>query len=134
MILKKQLTKVLLGRQRVYFLHHLAPFVQPRVYPIRDLHCSPMLCVVPKNLKGKGKPAQDWLTRQLNDPYVKKSRYENYRARSAYKLIEIDAKYSILKPGMSIVDCGAAPGSWTQVAVQRVNADGKMEGTYPKIN
>ncbi|CAH1954582.1 unnamed protein product [Acanthoscelides obtectus] len=50
------------------------------------------------------------------------------RCRSAFKLIEIDDRYKILSPGDIVVDCGAAPGSWTQVAVKRVNADGKMEG------
>lgn len=79
--------------------------------------------VVPKNLKGKSKSSQEWLTRQLNDEYVKRSRYDNYRCRSAYKLLEIDDKYKILKPGYSVVDCGAAPGSWTQVAVQKVQTN-----------
>ncbi|XP_064478037.1 rRNA methyltransferase 2, mitochondrial-like [Ornithodoros turicata] len=81
--------------------------------------------VQPKNLKGKSRTAQDWLTRQLNDPYVKKSRYDNYRARSAYKLLEINEKFKILKPGHVVVECGAAPGSWTQVVVEQVNSDGK---------
>ncbi|KAM7296734.1 rRNA methyltransferase 2, mitochondrial [Ixodes scapularis] len=81
--------------------------------------------VQPKNVKGKSKCAQDWLTRQLNDPYVKQSRYDHYRARSAYKLIEIDERYGILKPGYTVVECGAAPGSWTQVVVRKTNSDGK---------
>lgn len=82
------------------------------------------LCKVqPNNLKGKSKTSQDWLTRQLNDPYVKRSRYDNYRARSAYKLLEIDEKYKILKPGHTVVECGAAPGSWTQVIVEKINSD-----------
>ncbi|KAG0420622.1 hypothetical protein HPB47_003402 [Ixodes persulcatus] len=81
--------------------------------------------VQPKNVKGKSKCAQDWLTRQLNDPYVKQSRYDQYRARSAYKLLEIDERYGILKPGYTVVECGAAPGSWTQVVVRKTNSDGK---------
>ncbi|OQR75990.1 decaprenyl-diphosphate synthase subunit 1-like [Tropilaelaps mercedesae] len=82
--------------------------------PIRGLHSSSTMCnVIPRNFKGKGK-AHDWLTRHLNDPYVAKSRYDNYRARSAYKLLEMDDKYSILGPGMIVLDCGASPGSWTQ--------------------
>ncbi|KAL3211200.1 hypothetical protein MRX96_000879 [Rhipicephalus microplus] len=91
----------------------------------RSLHASAaQLKVQPHNLKGKSKASQDWLTRQLNDPYVKQSRYDNYRARSAYKLAEIDDKYHILKPGYNVVECGAAPGAWTQVIVERINANG----------
>jgi 23S rRNA (uridine2552-2'-O)-methyltransferase len=59
----------------------------------------------------------------LNDPYVKKSRYANYRARSAFKLIEIDDKFRLLKPGMVVVECGAAPGAWTQVLVERLQPE-----------
>jgi 23S rRNA (uridine2552-2'-O)-methyltransferase len=67
-----------------------------------------------------------WLERQLNDPYVAKAKREGYRSRAAYKLIEIDDKYRILKPGMSVVDLGAAPGGWSQIAARRVGAaDGK---------
>lgn len=79
--------------------------------------------IVPDNLKGKSKPSQEWLTRQLNDPYVKKSRYDNYRARSAYKLIEIDNEYRILRPNIIVIDLGASPGSWTQVIVERLKLD-----------
>src|SRR5260370_26159230 len=67
-----------------------------------------------------------WLERQLNDPYVAQARREGYRSRAAYKLLEIDDKYRILKPGMSVVDLGAAPGGWSQIAARRVGAaDGK---------
>ena len=67
-----------------------------------------------------------WLERQLNDPYVAQAKSEGYRSRAAYKLIEIDDKYRILKPGMSVVDLGAAPGGWSQIAAKRVGAaDGK---------
>ena len=67
-----------------------------------------------------------WLERQLNDPYVTKARREGYRSRAAFKLIEIDDKYHLLKPGMTVVDLGAAPGGWSQVAAKRVGAaDGK---------
>jgi len=62
------------------------------------------------------------LVRQLNDPFVKAAHLQNYRCRSAFKLIEIDDKYRLLKPGLSVIDCGAAPGAWSQVAVQRVNS------------
>src|SRR5215470_3530333 len=63
-----------------------------------------------------------WLERQLNDPYVAKARREGYRSRAAYKLIEIDDKHRLLKPGMTVVDLGAAPGGWSQIAAKRVGA------------
>jgi 23S rRNA (uridine2552-2'-O)-methyltransferase len=67
-----------------------------------------------------------WLERQLNDPYVTKAKAEGYRSRAAYKLIEIDDKYRVLKPGMTVVDLGAAPGGWSQIAAKRIGAaDGK---------
>jgi 23S rRNA (uridine2552-2'-O)-methyltransferase len=67
-----------------------------------------------------------WLERQLNDPYVARARREGLRSRAAYKLLEIDDKYHFLKPGMSVVDLGAAPGGWSQIAAKRVGAaDGK---------
>ena len=61
-----------------------------------------------------------WLERQLNDPYVAQARREGYRSRAAYKLIEIDDKHKLLKPGQRIIDLGAAPGGWSQVAAARV--------------
>ena len=66
-----------------------------------------------------------WLERQLNDPYVAQARREGYRSRAAYKLIEIDDKYNLLKSGMTVVDLGAAPGGWSQVAAKRVGAPRK---------
>jgi 23S rRNA (uridine2552-2'-O)-methyltransferase len=63
-----------------------------------------------------------WLERQLNDPYVARARLEGYRSRAAFKLIEIDDKYRLLKPGQRIVDLGAAPGGWSQVAARRIGA------------
>ena len=68
-----------------------------------------------------------WLERQLNDPYVAKAKLEGYRSRAAYKLLEMDAKYGLLKPGQRIVDLGAAPGGWAQVAAAKVGA-GKGRG------
>lgn len=62
----------------------------------------------------------------LNDPYVKLAQKEGYRARAAYKLIEIDDKDKLIKPGMTVVDLGSAPGSWSQVAVQRLKGQGKV--------
>lgn len=89
---------------------------------------SPRSKIVPNNLKNKSKSSQDWLTRQLNDQYVKKSRFESYRCRSAFKLLEIHERFKILKPGMVVVDCGAAPGSWTQVLVKNLisNCNGSV--------
>ena len=67
-----------------------------------------------------------WLERQLNDPYVARAKREGYRSRAAYKLIEMDDRYHLLKPGGRIVDLGAAPGGWSQIAAARVKAkDGK---------
>lgn len=63
-----------------------------------------------------------WLERHLNDPYVQRSKAEGYRSRAAYKLIEIDDQHKILKPGARIVDLGAAPGGWCQVAADRVRS------------
>jgi 23S rRNA (uridine2552-2'-O)-methyltransferase len=70
---------------------------------------------------GNRTPSQRaWLERQLNDPYVARAKREGYRSRAAYKLIEIDDKYRLLKPGGRVVDLGAAPGGWAQVAAARV--------------
>ena len=67
-----------------------------------------------------------WLERQLNDPYVMRAKREGLRSRAAYKLIEIDDKYHFLKAGMTVVDLGAAPGGWSQVAAKRIGiASGK---------
>ncbi len=63
-----------------------------------------------------------WLERQLNDPYVSRAKREGLRSRAAFKLIEIDDKYHLLKSGMTVVDLGAAPGGWSQVAAKRVRA------------
>src|ERR1700740_3036251 len=65
-----------------------------------------------------------WLERQLNDPYVAEARRAGYRSRAAFKLVEIDNKYHLLKSGMTVVDLGAAPGGWSQVAAKRVGAAG----------
>jgi 23S rRNA (uridine2552-2'-O)-methyltransferase len=63
-----------------------------------------------------------WLQRQLNDPYVKKAKEEGWRSRAAYKLIEIDEKHRLLKPGQVIVDLGAAPGGWCQYAAKKTGS------------
>jgi len=74
-------------------------------------------------VKGGRTPAQKrWLDRQLNDPYVARAKREGWRSRAAFKLIELDDKYRLLKPGCRVVDLGAAPGGWSQVAANRVGA------------
>ncbi|KAJ8318190.1 hypothetical protein KUTeg_003281 [Tegillarca granosa] len=96
----------------------------PDLLHSKGIKTSPCACKnKPLNIKGKKVSSQQWILRQINDPYVLKTKQENWRCRSAFKLIEIDDKYNILKPGFVVIDCGAAPGSWSQVAVQRVNAD-----------
>lgn len=63
-----------------------------------------------------------WLNRQMNDPYVAMAKKDGYRARSAFKLIELNEKFAFLKPGKRVVDLGAAPGGWTQIAVEAVRS------------
>lgn len=72
-----------------------------------------------KTGKGRTVSQKIWLERQLNDPYVAEARRQGYRSRAAFKLSEIDDKYRFLKPGARVIDLGAAPGGWSQVAVQR---------------
>ena len=67
-----------------------------------------------------------WLQRHVSDPYVKKAKAQGYRSRAAYKLIEIDQREKLLRPGAVVVDLGAAPGSWSQVAAQKVGVGGKV--------
>ncbi len=73
--------------------------------------------------KGRSLAQRLWLERQLNDPYVARAKREGLRSRAAYKLIEMDDKYRFLKPGGRVVDLGAAPGGWSQIAANRVGAD-----------
>jgi 23S rRNA (uridine2552-2'-O)-methyltransferase len=68
----------------------------------------------------KHSPAsQRWLSRQLNDPYVRAAQAQGWRSRAAFKLIELDDRFKLIRPGMRVLDLGAAPGGWTQVAVKR---------------
>jgi 23S rRNA (uridine2552-2'-O)-methyltransferase len=69
-----------------------------------------------KKARGRSLSSKLWLERQLNDPYVARAKREGYRSRAAYKLIELDDKYHFLKPGMRVIDLGAAPGGWSQTA------------------
>ncbi len=78
--------------------------------------------------KGRSLSSKLWLERQLNDPYVAEAKKAGYRSRAAFKLIEIDDKLRLLKRGARVLDLGAAPGGWTQIAVQRTGAGAKGGG------
>ena len=83
---------------------------------------------MPKATK-KHRSNREWIERHINDPFVKKSRQEGYRSRAAYKLAEIDDREKLLRPGAVVVDLGAAPGSWTQVARERLGGpEGALRG------
>src|SRR5438067_4491345 len=81
-----------------------------------------------KSGKGRSLSSKLWLERQLNDPYVARAKREGFRSRAAFKLIEIDDKHHLLKPGAKVADLGAAPGGWSQVAAKRVGAHGCVVG------
>jgi 23S rRNA (uridine2552-2'-O)-methyltransferase len=84
------------------------------------------LAVKLRNAGKRTTASQAWLSRQLNDPYVAAARAQGWRSRAAFKLIEMDDKFALIKPGMRVVDLGAAPGGWSQVAVKR--GAGKVVG------
>ena len=75
-----------------------------------------------KKARGRKPSSSRWLQRQLNDPYVRAAREAGYRSRAAFKLAELDDRFGLLRPGARVVDLGAAPGGWSQVAVERVGA------------
>ena len=72
------------------------------------------------------KTSKSWMTEHVNDPFVQRAKSEGFRARAAYKLMEIDDKDRLIRQGMVVVDLGAAPGSWSQVAISRVGAGGRV--------
>ena len=80
---------------------------------------SRKLAVRLRTAKGRKIASTRWLQRQLNDPYVEEAKRRGYRSRAAFKLAEIDDKHHVLRPGMIVVDLGAAPGGWSQIAAQR---------------
>lgn len=80
-----------------------------------------------KTARGRTRSSTKWLQRQLNDPYVAMAQDDGYRSRAAYKILEVDEKFNIFKNDQIIVDLGAAPGGWAQVATKRVN-NGKIIG------
>ncbi len=85
-----------------------------------------MLRVRVKTAAKRSTSSARWLERQLNDPYVVASKRDGFRSRAAYKLLELDDKYRILKTGQRVIDLGAAPGGWSQVAADRVKSlDGR---------
>jgi 23S rRNA (uridine2552-2'-O)-methyltransferase len=84
--------------------------------------------------KGRSLASKQWLERQLNDPYVARAKREGLRSRAAFKLAEIDDKFHILKSGAKVVDLGAAPGGWSQIAAQRVGAVGSSRGRVVAID
>ncbi|XP_072037206.1 rRNA methyltransferase 2, mitochondrial-like [Amphiura filiformis] len=106
--------------------------LQPQLW-IKQFHLS--CCMQkkrPVKLKSKhSHSSQQWLQRQMKDPFVQQAKLQNYRARSAFKLLDINNQHHILTPGSVVIDCGAAPGSWTQVAVNKVNSLGQ-DPTKPK--
>jgi 23S rRNA (uridine2552-2'-O)-methyltransferase len=82
-----------------------------------------------KTARQRSASSQRWLERQLNDPYVAAAKHEGYRSRAAFKLIEIDDRHRLLQPGKRVVDLGAAPGGWSQVAAARVRSvEGERRG------
>ncbi|WP_306257086.1 RlmE family RNA methyltransferase [Pararhizobium sp. IMCC21322] len=80
------------------------------------------LSVRVKSARGRKISSTKWLQRHLNDPYVQRSKIDGLRSRAAYKILEIDEKYNLLRKGHRIVDLGAAPGGWSQVAAERVGS------------
>ena len=74
----------------------------------------------------RSKSSNRWLEEHVNDPYVKRAQVDGYRARAAYKLLELNQKDKLIRPGMLVVDLGSAPGSWSQIAGRLVGADGRV--------
>src|SRR5580692_9250982 len=79
-----------------------------------------------KDEKRRTLSSRTWLERQLSDPYVARAKRDGLRSRAAYKLSEVDDKYRVLKPGGRVVDLGAAPGGWSEIAAKRVGASGRV--------
>lgn len=81
-----------------------------------------------KAKKNRSESSRKWLLRQFNDPYVAAAKEEGYRSRAAYKMLQLDEQFKLLKSGQRIVDLGAAPGGWSQVAVKIIGGKGKLIG------
>ena len=79
-----------------------------------------------KDQKRRTASSRAWLTRQISDPYVARAKREGFRSRAAFKLAEIDDRYKLLKPNARVVDLGAAPGGWSEIAARRVGDNGRV--------
>ncbi|MDX9689196.1 MAG: RlmE family RNA methyltransferase [Proteobacteria bacterium] len=79
-----------------------------------------------KTAKKRSNSSTKWLKRQLNDPYVAAAKEQGYRSRAAFKIIELDEQFHIIKPGMRAVDLGAAPGGWSQIVARKIGKNGKL--------
>ena len=79
-----------------------------------------------KDQKRRTASSRAWLTRQISDPYVSRAKRDGLRSRAAYKLAEIDERYKLLRPGARVVDLGAAPGGWSEIAARRVGTSGRV--------
>src|SRR5208282_2590627 len=79
-----------------------------------------------KDNKDRKPSSRAWLERQLSDPYVARAKREGFRSRAAYKLAEVDDKYHLIKPGARVVDLGAAPGGWSEIAARRAGPQGRV--------
>ncbi|SUE43966.1 RlmE family RNA methyltransferase [Roseomonas gilardii] len=79
-----------------------------------------------RTAKGRTTASQRWLERQINDPYVRAAKAAGWRSRAAFKLLELDERFKLLKPGQRVVDLGAAPGGWTQVALKVIGDRGRV--------
>ena len=89
----------------------------PKKSNVRNLHTKV------KTARGRKLSSTLWLERQLNDPYVQRAKLEGYASRAAYKLLEMDDRYELLKRGSRVIDLGAAPGGWCQVSAQRTGSN-----------
>jgi 23S rRNA (uridine2552-2'-O)-methyltransferase len=92
------------------------------------------LAIRVKRARRRKPSSTEWLTRQLNDPYVAEAHRLGYRSRAAFKLIQLDERFQLLAPGRRVVDLGCAPGGWTQVAVERVGPPGATPGAVVGID
>jgi 23S rRNA (uridine2552-2'-O)-methyltransferase len=86
------------------------------------------LAVRVKSARHRKPSSKEWLERQLNDPYVAEAKRLGYRSRAAFKLLQLDERFHLLASGRRVADLGCAPGGWTQIAVQRVGAQGNVVG------
>jgi 23S rRNA (uridine2552-2'-O)-methyltransferase len=86
------------------------------------------LAVRVRSARRRKPSSTEWLNRQLNDPYVAEAHRLGYRSRAAFKLLQLDERFHLLKPGMRIIDLGCAPGGWTQIAARRIGPGGQVVG------